>query len=42
MSTLTQIKSIATRSHATLVQDLVGAAALIVMLLVTLHIPNFI
>ncbi|MDW4497748.1 hypothetical protein R5H30_07135 [Sulfitobacter sp. D35] len=41
MTTLKQIKSIALRSHATLVQDAVGAAALALMLVVGLHLPAF-
>ncbi|MGZ2257807.1 hypothetical protein [Roseobacter sp. A03A-229] len=39
---LTQIKSIASRSQATLLQDMVGAMALVVMLVVGLHLPSFI
>ncbi|WP_299736376.1 hypothetical protein [uncultured Roseobacter sp.] len=42
MTTFLQIKVIATRSHATLLQDAAGAAALIVMLVVGLHLPAFI
>lgn len=42
MVTLQQIKSIAQRSQGTLVQDTLGAVALIVMLVVTLHLPGFI
>ncbi|MFK7743997.1 MAG: hypothetical protein AB8B47_02995 [Roseobacter sp.] len=42
MTLLSQIKSIAERSHDTLVQDTIGAAALILMLVVTLHLPSFI
>ncbi|MEM9639377.1 MAG: hypothetical protein AAGA94_17135 [Pseudomonadota bacterium] len=41
MSMLTQIKAIASRSQATLLQDAAGATALIVMLLVGLHLPSF-
>lgn len=40
MTMLTQIKAIASRSHATLLQDAAGMAALIVMLLVALHLPS--
>ncbi|WP_299675759.1 hypothetical protein [uncultured Roseobacter sp.] len=42
MTILAQIRSIASRSHATLLQDAVGAMALIVMLVVGLHLPSFI
>lgn len=42
MTTLLQIKAIASRSHQTLVQDTVGVAALVVMLVVGLHLPTFI
>lgn len=42
MTTLSQIKSIAARAQDTLVQDAVGAAALVVMLVVGLHLPSFI
>lgn len=41
MSILLQIKAIASRSHATLLQDAAGATALVVMLLVGLHLPSF-
>lgn len=37
-----QIKTIAARSEATLLQDAIGAAALMVMLVVGLHLPSFI
>ncbi|WP_300019537.1 hypothetical protein [uncultured Roseobacter sp.] len=40
MSILLQIKDIASRSHATLLQDAAGATALIVMLVVGLHLPS--
>jgi len=36
------IKAIATRSQDTIVQDAAGAAALIVMLVVGLHLPVFV
>ncbi|GAA6207366.1 hypothetical protein NBRC116601_06590 [Cognatishimia sp. WU-CL00825] len=36
----TQIKAVVRNSQSTLVQDAVGAAALVVMLLVALHIPG--
>jgi hypothetical protein len=39
MTTLRMIKSIATRSHSTLLQDAVGAAALVVMLVMGLYLP---
>ncbi len=42
MVTLQHIRSIAERSHKTLLQDALGAAALIVMLVVTLHMPGFV
>ena len=42
MTTLNTIKSIATRSHQTLLHDAVGAAALVVMLVVGLHLPDFV
>ncbi|MGA9252116.1 MAG: hypothetical protein WBV78_01815 [Roseobacter sp.] len=41
MSTLNQIKCVAERSRSTLVQDALGASALMVMLIVGLHIPSF-
>lgn len=41
MSTLNQIRSVAVRSRRTLVQDALGASALMVMLVVGLHIPSF-
>ena len=41
MTTLHQIKDIATRSQNTLLQDAAGAVALVVMLLVALHLPSF-
>ncbi|WP_257883755.1 hypothetical protein [Roseobacter insulae] len=42
MTTLLQIKAIATRSQQTLLQDAAGALALIIMLVVGLHLPAFI
>jgi len=42
MTTLRQIKDIASRAEATLLQDAVGAAALTVMLVVGLHLPSLI
>ncbi len=36
------IKSIASRSQATLLQDAAGAAALVVMLMVGLHLPGLV
>lgn len=36
---ISQIKSTIARSHSTLLQDMAGAAALIVMLVVGLHLP---
>jgi len=37
---LKEIKSILTRANATLVQDAIGATALVVMLFVGLHLPH--
>ena len=42
MTTLSQIKAIVSRSQNTLLQDAAGAAALVVMLMVGLHLPAFI
>ncbi|WP_259943427.1 MULTISPECIES: hypothetical protein [Sulfitobacter] len=42
MITLKTLKMIASRSHATLLQDSIGAAALIVMFVVGLHLPAFV
>ena len=42
MTTFRTLKSIATRSQNTLLQDAAGAAALIVMLVVSLHLPAFV
>lgn len=42
MSTMTQIRRIAGRAQYTLIQDALGAAALVVMLVVGLHLPSFI
>ena len=39
---LTQIKSTLSRSQDTLLQDAIGAAALVVMLLVGLYLPALI
>lgn len=39
---IAQIKTAIHRSRDTLVQDAVGAGALVVMLLVGLHLPGFI
>lgn len=39
MTTLRTLKDIATRSEATLLQDMLGAAALTVMLIVGLYLP---
>ncbi|WP_259986811.1 hypothetical protein [Sulfitobacter sp. S190] len=36
------LKSVATRSHDTLLQDAAGAAALVVMLVVGLHLPGLV
>ncbi len=37
---MTQIRSALTRSRHTLLEDAVGAAALVVMLLAALHLPG--
>ena len=37
---LTQIKTALIRSQSTLLQDAVGAASLLVMLMVALHLPG--
>ncbi|MFC6759885.1 hypothetical protein ACFQFQ_10935 [Sulfitobacter porphyrae] len=42
MKMLKTLKTIATRSQDTLLQDAVGAAALVVMLVVGLHLPSFV
>lgn len=42
MTTLRTLKSIAVRSHETLLQDALGAAALVVMLIVGLWLPSFV
>ncbi|GGX61941.1 hypothetical protein GCM10007385_33800 [Tateyamaria omphalii] len=42
MTTLRQIKDIASRAEATLLQDAAGAAALTVMLVVALHLPSLV
>jgi|TARA_B110000908_G_scaffold151560_1_gene186412 hypothetical protein len=42
MTTLRQIKSIAVRSQDTLLQDAIGAAALMVILVVGLYLPSFV
>ena len=36
---LTQIKTVITRSHSTILQDAVGVVSLVVMLMVALHLP---
>ena len=41
MATLIEIKSIASRSVNTMMQDAIGLVALVVMLLVSLHLPVF-
>ena len=40
MTLLRELKSVAKRSHATLVQDAIGAAALCVLMIVALHMPQ--
>lgn len=42
MTTLKTLKSIATRSQDTIVQDAIGVAALVVMLVVSLYLPVFV
>lgn len=42
MTTFRTLKSIVSRSQDTLLQDSIGAAALIVMLVVGLHLPAFV
>ncbi len=42
MTTLKTLKSIATRSQDTLLQDSIGAAALVVILVVGLYLPAFV
>lgn len=39
---LKEIKSVIRRSQSTLLQDAVGAGALMLMLMVALHIPGFV
>lgn len=39
---LRQIKTAVTNSQSTLLQDAVGAGALVVMMLVALHVPGFV
>ncbi|WP_281244830.1 hypothetical protein [Sulfitobacter brevis] len=42
MTTLKMIKSIASRSQHTLLQDAAGAAALVMMLVIGLHLPGLV
>ena len=42
MTTIRTLKAIATRSQDTLLQDALGAAALMVILVVGLHLPGFV
>ncbi|MEW9920756.1 hypothetical protein AB2B41_14165 [Marimonas sp. MJW-29] len=42
MTTLRTLKAIATRSQDTLLQDAVGAAALVLMLVFGLYLPSFV
>jgi hypothetical protein len=42
MNRITQLKAMTSRVQDTLVQDVIGAAALVVMLVVCLHLPDFI
>ena len=41
MTTLATAKQVATTSSGTLVQDVLGAAALVMILVVSLHLPTF-
>lgn len=41
MSTFTTAKAIAARSTGTFVQDVLGAAALVLILIVGLYLPSF-
>jgi len=42
MTTLRILKTIATRAEATLLEDMLGAAALMVLLVVGLYLPSLI
>lgn len=42
MTTIRTLKDVATRAEATLLQDVIGAAALTVMLVVALYLPSLI
>ena len=42
MTSYRSLKKIVTRSHPTLLQDMVGAASLTVMLMVGLYLPAFV
>ncbi|MFL4470987.1 hypothetical protein ACERZ8_14265 [Tateyamaria armeniaca] len=42
MTTLRTLKDVATRAEATLLQDMLGAGALAVMLVVGLYLPSLI
>lgn len=42
MATLRTLKTIASRSQDTLLQDAIGAAALVVMLVVALYLPSLV
>ena len=42
MTTIRSITSIAKRSQHTLVQDACGVAALVVMMVISLHLPAFV
>ncbi len=42
LTMLTEIKSVLSRTQHTLIQDSLGAASLVVMLLVGLHLPGLI
>lgn len=41
MAALTEIKAIAHSARGTLVQDVLGAASLVIMLVIALHLPVF-
>ena len=42
MTTLKTLKTIATRSQDTLLQDAAGVAGLVLMLVVSLYLPSFV
>lgn len=42
MTTIRSITSIAKRAQHTLLQDALGVAALVVMMVISLHLPSFV